>query len=458
MSRNGSSTDDDTPFSTQDLGDIFTIIRDKFGHLSKQEFVYSIVVDRTGEDLRVYRQALYDHCLKHVPGTHKATLVTRKNTSHKAGGTSLDVKLAEDIYKLLHYIQGDQTQDISRLFPDKIQLQIRNERITRSHSQTNMTSQESSTPLSSFQDTSDTNLAQSVIGFCRDFLTGMKSFQESIKEDVQDIKKDIALIREIKVEIVSIKQNISSLSERQRELDTYVKNHKKHLDNVRVVTSRLEQENVTSKKVLEERHTSLRNELAGLTQRINSLELNRANSYASVSSPLPQRPIPLDNTAMKRPDHPCDVVPDSITPSTSGSKPSTVQSLSGISSTTQPSEDKSVEDKSVEPAKPLAFQGFIPRDQRPKLDAIYVSGITTPGSEDEVSLLITSIIKEANLFVRSARIISHKGNTMAAKVVVREADVDSIINALREASNNTVRARRWITNDRDTDGGSKQHD
>ena len=59
MSRNGSSSDDDTPFSTQDLGDIhvFAIIRDKFGHLSKQEFLCNIVVDHTGVE------CIVKHCM-----------------------------------------------------------------------------------------------------------------------------------------------------------------------------------------------------------------------------------------------------------------------------------------------------------------------------------------------------------------------------------------------------------
>ena len=144
----------------------------------------------------MYRQTLYDHCLKHVPGTHKASLVSRKNTGHKAGGTFVHVKLAEDIYKLLHYIQGDQTQDISRLFPDKIKLQIRNERIFRSHNQTNMASRESSTPLSSFQDTSHTNLVQ-----CYWLLSGFPHWHDNITIGVAHLSSIFYLIVNIVIYI-----------------------------------------------------------------------------------------------------------------------------------------------------------------------------------------------------------------------------------------------------------------
>ena len=95
----------------------------------------------------------------------------------------------------------------------------------------------------------------------------------------------------------------------------------------------------------------------------------------------------------------------------------------------------------------LSLQGFIPKAQRPKLEAIYISAITTDGTKEQVCELIEDILVGANLFVRAVRIVSEKGNTKAAKVVVKLNECDTVITKLLEVTNNTLRARRWITDE-----------
>ena len=97
------SSDEELEFSTQNRHEIFTLIKDRYGHLAKQDFCGELAGDHAEHDLSEYRQAIYDYSIKTIPDTPRANLVNRKDTSHKTGGLPLDIKLAEDIFNLFHY-------------------------------------------------------------------------------------------------------------------------------------------------------------------------------------------------------------------------------------------------------------------------------------------------------------------------------------------------------------------
>jgi len=93
-------------------------------------------------------------------------------------------------------------------------------------------------------------------------------------------------------------------------------------------------------------------------------------------------------------------------------------------------------------SKPCVLQGFIPRGQRAKLDAIYISGITTEGTSDQVASSLEDYATQKGKFVRSVKIVKQKGNTMAAKMVVKCDDVDSLVMAKFWPLG--INVRKWV--------------
>ena len=92
--------EEDILFSTQDNTDVFTNIRDKYGHLNKQQFCADLADHFQDNDIGIFRQSLYDYAIKNVPDTPKANLVVRLDTSHKGGGKGLKSPRERNLIRL----------------------------------------------------------------------------------------------------------------------------------------------------------------------------------------------------------------------------------------------------------------------------------------------------------------------------------------------------------------------
>ena len=450
------SSDGEDPFSTQDLKGIFTNIRDKYGHLGKKEFCNNLTSEYSEDDLAIFRQGLYDHALKNVPNTPTANLVVRKDTSHKSGGMSLDYKLSEDAYNLFHYIMGDHTYDICKVFSDKDKVRLRKETVCRSEDNITQTMDTKNTDEAK----SDFDLPKTFTDFCRAFLVEMKTDRELLIKDIKEIKNDTAQIRELRIEMTGMKSDISEMKRRVDILEGQVKAKQRQLDNTRETSGHLQNEMTHLRSVVNERLTPLRSDIGTMVQRLNVLELTKAKSYADILSSPGSAPVggerpdifegspdlsknrapsivldAMDNTDKK-------LVVNTADSDQTFPKQRVVDGDTDLREDKEDSPDKTVSD----PPKPLVLEGFIPRERRPKLDAIYVSGITTKGSPDDIAAMLDEYITKQGQYVRSAKVVKQKGNTMAVKVVVRSNEIDRLLDGDYWPSGLNI--RKWINRDK----------
>jgi hypothetical protein len=170
--------------------------------------------------------------------------------------------------------------------------------------------------------------------------------------------------------------------------------------------------------------------MANLTQRLNILELTRSRAPAVLQADNnihdgTEQPTPSKNQTSivnkKREDisNPRVELP---TPSTS-----TTSSQS-----------------SVKP-KPRTLKGYIPREKRPNLGAVYIGGILADESDAVIVVSLESYLRDKDIYFRAIRIINHKGNTVAAKIVLRVDDVDVITE--KDFWPEGFHVRRWIDKD-----------
>ena len=99
------SESDDSLVATQTERDIYAQIKQKVGNLPREEFAIQLQTFLAGDNtsLKELRKSLYDLAKQTVPNTPLGDLIRRKN----AGLNEAKDKLADDIYMLYQYIEGD---------------------------------------------------------------------------------------------------------------------------------------------------------------------------------------------------------------------------------------------------------------------------------------------------------------------------------------------------------------
>jgi len=362
-------------------------------------------------------------------------------TSGRSGGDSLVNKLAEDIFNLFHYIQGDKSFDLFKLFPDKDKVRLRKTAITLSQTDINNEhSDQSDNTLDMTDDRSeDVELPRTLFEFCKTFLSEMRKDRDILTTDIKDIKRDTTLIRELRGEIDAMKISISYLTSKVEATDKQLQTRQKQIDKTSEECARLREELRNSKLLHDERHSSLRENITSTLNRINAIELlvGKSKSFAATAavniSPTTSHiaAIPSTNSQAMSHQHPHNDVtkrPQQLNihvPPTTDTRTSVKQRHERDVSSSEYIDIPARRKPSTEHQKPnkIVLQGFIPRNQRPKLDAIYMSGITTDGSKEEIVSSIEKFVEDKGMFVRAVRIVKQKGNTMAAKLVVKCDDV-----------------------------------
>ena len=97
--------------ASQAASKYYEVIGEKYGHLPRDKFVTEMSTNFISKDLNYYRQGVYDTCLLEKADTPRGKLILRKDTQN-IGGKTVEEKLAEDIYAIYHYIQGDLSMNI----------------------------------------------------------------------------------------------------------------------------------------------------------------------------------------------------------------------------------------------------------------------------------------------------------------------------------------------------------
>jgi len=252
MSDAESSDSGGTPFASQDNRDVFGNIRDRFGHLGKHDFCSEMVTAFGENDLSVFRQALYDLAVKTVDNTPVAKLVIRKGTQN-SGGQAIEEKLAEDLYHIYHYIQGDNAVDITKLFPDKEKTRLRKES-TRPRTTCDKGNGSKGEQRQDYLDNQAIEMPTSMMEFCRSFLVEMRKDREILFGDIQQIKQDTSTIKELRQEIAEMKGSVIVLTNKVDTLEGKVKEQQRQVDKLRESRGRMESqvESVSGRVVRED--------------------------------------------------------------------------------------------------------------------------------------------------------------------------------------------------------------
>ena len=111
------SESDDSLVATQTERDIYAQIKQKVENLPREEFAIQLQTLLEGDNtsLKEIRKSLYDLAKQTVPNTPQGDLIRRKNS----GLSKAKDKLADDIYMLYQYIEGDTKVPLIKLFKNK---------------------------------------------------------------------------------------------------------------------------------------------------------------------------------------------------------------------------------------------------------------------------------------------------------------------------------------------------
>jgi hypothetical protein len=95
--------------------------------------------------------------------------------------------------------------------------------------------------------------------------------------------------------------------------------------------------------------------------------------------------------------------------------------------------------------KSRTLKGYILREKRPNLGAVYIGGILAEESDEVIVVSLESYLGDKDIYFRAIRIINHKGNTVAAKIVLRVDDIGAITE--KDFWPEGFHVRRWIDKD-----------
>jgi len=148
----------------------------------------------------------------------------------------MDLGKTEDIFVLYHYIQGDLSGYIYKLFPDREQSRLKrlasdnrpSSLVNQSDMNSTMASRDSEARPGEVND----DFNATMISFCREFLTEMRINCDKLAEDIREIQEDTKLIRNLRIEIVDIKNSYVNLKQRVITLEKGVKEKDKMVKNL----------------------------------------------------------------------------------------------------------------------------------------------------------------------------------------------------------------------------------
>lgn len=276
MAASGDDTDydDDLVPPSQTQHEMYSTIKESFGHLPKDAFKLEMSSRYKEDDLAIYRTGLYVVAREKVVDTPEGKLVMRKDTSNSGGATAL-MKLSEDIYNILHYIEGDFSFDITKLFTERSKVSLRGSK-QRSIAQT-ITDNESTMAARG-----STIALEDV---CVQLLQEMRQDRDVIRNDLSEVKKNSALIQQVQKDMEQIRSSwhtdMMKMENRLTSLETKWAQSKPDVDQGRRNSQGVA--DTQQHRTLSEETRTLRQLYAENVQRINGLELSVTQLRSSVS-------------------------------------------------------------------------------------------------------------------------------------------------------------------------------
>jgi hypothetical protein len=182
--------EDDLLVASQSQHEMYRTIKESFGHLPKDSFKLEMSSRYKEEDLAIYRTGLYVVAKEKVMDTPEGILVMRKDTSNSGGSTAV-MKLSEDIFNVLHYIEGDFS------FTERSKNSLRGSKL-RSIAQT----------ITDNESTSGTRGSSVALeDFCVQLLQEMRQDRDVIRDGLSEVKKNSALIQQVQKDMEQIRSS-----------------------------------------------------------------------------------------------------------------------------------------------------------------------------------------------------------------------------------------------------------
>ena len=194
MEDNSSSDDDLQPASQTEWG-MYETIKETYGHLTKDVFKQQMSTRFSEDDLVIYRTGVYAVSMEKIPDTPEGILVTRKDTAN-SGGTSALIKLAEDIYNLYHYVEGDTGFDITKLFTGK------SKTIARSNTQRSIVEHLTMDKKGD----EDSDVSSALQNLCVGIIQEMRQDRDIIQVSLTEVKKNTAQIQQVQKDVEQMRK------------------------------------------------------------------------------------------------------------------------------------------------------------------------------------------------------------------------------------------------------------
>ena len=301
MTSNNEESDfeDDPEFvATQTERNIRDEINKKYGDLPKDTFKETVLNEVSITDLLEIRQSLYDLSVLTVPGTPRGTLSTRKD---RIGGASAADKIAEDVFLLNHYLQGDTTINLTKCLSEKSKKQILQKR------QLNATTTQDSTSARNTDATQATHDDISIRQFCVSVLSEMRKDRDILLTEVAALRGDSSLLKQIRGDVNDIRQELAQTRDRVSQLEVLIpltegtisrdpagSNNRysqlqKTVQKLQKRTAVVEQSLASISSIGKDVRNQVANNYGSLTNRINQLELGLRSPQPQLRQPVPSQ-------------------------------------------------------------------------------------------------------------------------------------------------------------------------
>jgi len=454
-----SEESDSSVVPTQTERDILDTLHTKYGDLSRDIFIGHLCGDVHQHDLISIRRSLYDLALQTISDTPRGTLAMRKDTQNNGGASAMD-KLADDVYTLTHYLQGDTSMDVMKCLSEKSKKKLL--KTMQGSSAVPVSANSLNHPNTPHEQDSDVDTYHMPIReFCVQIITEMRRDRDILHHELTALHKDSALLRKVTDDVAEMRREIAETRDRICKVEVYIQEGHAEcsLDNSGSDTRKVCKDLQKSVKKLQKRASVLDNDMdtirstgsdiatqvannnAALTRRINNMDLMYQSSTSQHHKPKNVTAHPTTSQIRNvistaeniHSERNAGIVTRTIQTSDDSLKVTVADTLSSTST--------DVRSHTSHP--PRMLKGYAPREQRQKYKVFFVSGIYRQGDNiDDDIACTTDYMEHKGCQVKSVRKLKHGYQTMSVKIVVHEESAPILMDS--QFWPDGIQCREWV--------------
>ena len=269
--------------ATQTERQILLQITNKFGTLPRSTFVSDMCSEFNIKDLSEFRRSLYDLAVDIIPGTPVGRLMVRKDTQNSGGKCALE-KVADDVYVLYQYHEGDTSMDITKLLTERSRKQWNRENAPTILSQVS---------VDHINPTDNSNIqAKPLLEFCRELMVEMRKDRDIINDHLVTINQQLGSLPGLERDIRELRSDVNTIKERVIKAETHLSHCSNSQSDIHAKLNQVqsyETQMTQFRKGVDQNIAGLRSAFASSTSRINNIELTLSQignlSNKSISKP-----------------------------------------------------------------------------------------------------------------------------------------------------------------------------